>query len=154
MCSLLFQVKVAHKHRNNNNNSYGWLQSTTLCCQNVELVASILGPVKIHLLYSPRSESITNNPPNSATYWPVCSRQHFQSLSQICVNVDCFNSLYENTEKHFCFWCQCCRVNVASDPALTHSITGSIAAILSVRICSSPFVTSFKAGPELLANTT
>lgn len=29
-----------------------------------------------------------------------------------------------------------------------------MAAILSVRICSSPLVTSFNAGPELLANTT
>lgn len=29
-----------------------------------------------------------------------------------------------------------------------------MAAILSVRICSSPLVTSFSAGPELLAKTT
>lgn len=29
-----------------------------------------------------------------------------------------------------------------------------MAAMLSVNICSSPFVTSFKAGLELLANTT
>lgn len=33
-------------------------------------------------------------------------------------------------------------------------MTGSMAAILSVRICSSPLVTSFSAGPELLAKTT
>lgn len=36
----------------------------------------------------------------------------------------------------------------------SYLITGSIAAILSVRIWSSLFVTSFKAGAELLANTT
>ena len=36
----------------------------------------------------------------------------------------------------------------------THCMTGSIAAILSVKICSSLFVTSFRAGLELLARTT
>lgn len=35
-----------------------------------------------------------------------------------------------------------------------HCMTGSIAAIRSVKICSSLFVTSFRAGLELLARTT
>lgn len=67
----------------------------------------------------------------------ACSLQHFQS----------FYTSPRKHRKHLC-------INVASDPVLTHSITGSIAASLSVRICSSPLVTSFKAGPELLASTT
>lgn len=57
-----------------------------------------------------------------------------------------------NTEIHLRLRWQ--RINTDSHPVLTHSITGSIAASLSVRICSSPLVTSFKAGPELLASTT
>lgn len=67
-----------------------------------------------------------------------------------------YSTQHTHTSTHWSlFWCKFIhKIYIEIKPFCTHWITGSMAAILSVRICSSPFVTSFKAGPELLANTT